>query len=230
MNLKFGRDFNKLEVKEGILENTSDYVIVELCIVNQREQPQVNKLGNINLYPRDKHIINLVEQDIWARAVNDVVGELNYLEADVNGSDISLTDYYNKQSIDEKLEQKSDKSDTYTKSEVDGKLDLKVNIDGLKQLSEEDFTSQLKNKLDSLPENAYNKSEVDEKLGLKVDKSGSKQLSDENFTTDLKTKLENLDVSTLQPKNESSLNTSAKTIVGAINELLEKINSLSSQP
>lgn len=98
-------------------------------------------------------------------------------------------------------------SDVYMKTQIDSKLKNKANV-----------------------ADVYKKTEVDEKLTNKVDSVGGKQLSTEDFTTELKQKLEGIDLSTLQGKTDETLQTSSKTIVGAINELLEKINALSPQP
>lgn len=98
-------------------------------------------------------------------------------------------------------------TDVYTKSQVDSKLKTKANASEV-----------------------YSKTETDEKLGTKVDSVIGKQLSTEDFTTELKQKLVGIDLSTLQGKTDETLQTSNKTIVGAINELLEKINALSPQP
>ena len=53
----------------------------------------------------------------------------------------------------------------------------------------------------------------------KVDKVSGKQLSTEDYTAAEKQKLSNIDTSLLQPKVDNSLNTTNKTVVGAINEL-----------
>lgn len=53
----------------------------------------------------------------------------------------------------------------------------------------------------------------------KVDKISGKQLSTEDYTTTEKQKLSNIDTSLLQPKTDNALNTTNKTVVGAINEL-----------
>lgn len=204
MEFKLGKDFAELSVVEGILENTTPKALVELCITSG----EIQDGDIITLGFNDKHVFHLQEgQKLFARTINRFKSSVNYLSVDVNGSDMTPTDVYTKSQVDSKLKTKANTADVYSKVDVDEKLTSKANASEV-----------------------YSKTETDEKLGTKVDSVIGKQLSTEDFTTELKQKLVGIDLSTLQGKTDETLQTSNKTIVGAINELLEKINALSPQP
>lgn len=204
MEFKLGKDFAELSVVEGILENTTPKALVELCITSG----EIQDGDIITLGFNDKHVFHLQEgQKLFARTINRFKSSVNYLSVDVNGSDMTPTDVYTKSQVDSKLKTKANTADVYGKVDVDEKLTSKANASEV-----------------------YSKTETDEKLGTKVDSVIGKQLSTEDFTTELKQKLVGIDLSTLQGKTDETLQTSNKTIVGAINELLEKINALSPQP
>lgn len=278
MNIKLSNKFIKLDVVEGILENTSKNTIVEIS--RTKDSPVENIPANKLIGFNSKYLFNL-EQDefLYARVSNRLNGSVNYLNADVNGSDLGFGEGYDKSEIDEFLKNKVDvvsgkqlstedfttelktkltDLDVNSKQEITDFLALKVDkVDG-KQLSTEDFTTALKTKLEAV--DAHTKAEITELLkakvdvvagkslsendfttalknklegidmATKVDKDGAKVLSTNDFTNDLKTKLEGIDVSTLQPKSDNTLNTSSKELVGAINELLGRLQALEANP
>lgn len=139
---------------------------------------------------------NLSYLEYWEQRINQIAEKVE----EFKGLDLtqyitkttfneSLTNYFDKLEIEEKLKEKANissvylKNDTYTKTEVD---QLISNMDISDQLS--DLATK-------------------EELNIKLDKS-----------------IYNNDKATLQLKNDSNLTTSNKTIVGAINEVNDKVN------
>ena len=139
---------------------------------------------------------NLSYLEYWESRITELSGKVE----DFEGVDLaqyvtkidfneSLTNYFNKLEIEEKLEEKANvssvycKNDTYTKTEVDQLIN---NVDISDQLS--DLATK-------------------EELNIKLDKS-----------------IYNSDKAAFQLKNDTNLTTSNKTIVGAINEVNDKVN------
>ena len=155
----------------------------------------IKVLESLNI---DNEIVetNLSYLEYWEQRITEVAKKVEEfegldLEQYITETDLneSLTNYFDKFEIEEKLQEKANissvylKNDTYTKTEVDQLLN---NMDISDQLS--DLATK-------------------EELNIKLDKS-----------------IYNNDKATIQLKNDSNLTTSNKTIVGAINEVNDKVN------
>lgn len=177
MNINIGYQFLKLEnVTEGVITNISDtYDVVELAIIDEGTEAENLKEGipeNIYLERLDRCLFNATTgKTVYVRMNTGYKGIINYLHADVDGSNLGLSDVYKKAEVDRALGLKADT--VY----VDGKVKLINTALDTKATTESLEALDIK---------------TTESLDNKVDKSGGKQLSDENFTTVLKTKLEGL--------------------------------------
>lgn len=177
-----------------------------------------------------------------------VVGAINELK-DSMPQEVDLSVYYNKTEMDNKLGGKQDKTDNslattdktvvgainelkgsipqavdlsnyYNKTEVDAKVDTKQNkTDDTLETTSKEIVGAI-NEVNTLAKNnsgsgtpvdlsnyytkadTYNKTEVDNKLATKLDKS-----------------VYEADKPTYQLKEDNTLNTTSKNVVGAINEL-----------
>lgn len=91
----------------------------------------------------------------------------------------------------------------YSESRLNALEEGKVDKEEGKGLSSNDFTTELKDKLESIDtSNFATKDELTEGLSEKVDKVEGKGLSTNDFTNELKDKLEDIDVDSLATKTE----------------------------
>ena len=157
-----------------------------------------------------------------------------------------LENYFNKLEIQEKLDKKANvndiytKNDTYNKTEVDnliGNIDISEQLDNLatkteldKKLSIETYnvdkqTFSTKQELNSkLDISTYNADKINFAAKAELDTKANKEVV-ENLSNVTITKEEfNNQKDTFQLKSDNTLQTTNKTIVGAINEL--KVNNI----
>lgn len=199
------------------IQETEDTIIItwlvkeSITLTEGNKRVQIIIKNNDSVYLSNVFIIKVLESlnidndivqtnlsylEYWEQRINQIAEKVE----EFKGLDLtqyitkttfneSLTNYFDKLEIEEKLKEKANissvylKNDTYTKTEVD---QLISNMDISDQLS--DLATK-------------------EELNIKLDKS-----------------IYNNDKATLQLKNDSNLTTSNKTIVGAINEVNDKVN------
>ena len=199
------------------IQETEDTIIItwlvkeSITLTEGNKRAQIIIKNNDSVYLSNVFIIKVLESlnidndivqtnlsylEYWEQRINQIAEKVE----EFKGLDLtqyitkttfneSLTNYFDKLEIEEKLKEKANissvylKNDTYTKTEVD---QLISNMDISDQLS--DLATK-------------------EELNIKLDKS-----------------IYNNDKATLQLKNDSNLTTSNKTIVGAINEVNDKVN------
>ena len=199
------------------IQETEDTIIItwlvkeSITLTEGNKRVQIIIKNNDSVYLSNVFIIKVLESlnidndivqtnlsylEYWEQRINQIAEKVE----EFKGLDLtqyitkttfneSLTNYFDKLEIEEKLKEKANissvylKNDTYTKTEVGQLLN---NMDISDQLS--DLATK-------------------EELNIKLDKS-----------------IYNNDKATLQLKNDSNLTTSNKTIVGAINEVNDKVN------
>lgn len=199
------------------IQETEDTIIItwlvkeSITLTEGNKRAQIIIKNNDSVYLSNVFIIKVLESlnidndivqtnlsylEYWEQRINQIAEKVE----EFKGLDLtqyitkttfneSLTNYFDKLEIEEKLKEKANissvylKNDTYTKTEVGQLLN---NMDISDQLS--DLATK-------------------EELNIKLDKS-----------------IYNNDKATLQLKNDSNLTTSNKTIVGAINEVNDKVN------
>lgn len=115
MNIKIGYQFLKLEVQEGVLTNISDTNdVMEIAIIDEGTEEENLKEGvseNIYLERLDRCVFNGTGKSVYVRMNTGYKGVVNYLHADVDGSNLGLSDVYTKQQIDDLLRGKVNKTD-----------------------------------------------------------------------------------------------------------------------
>lgn len=119
--------------------------IVWLEIVKVDELPSEWENGKIYLVPSESEA-DTYDEYIWV-SQDSTFEKIWNLHAD-------FSNFYTKEEVDEKLDEKADKTDTYTKTEADALLDDKANV------------VDVYNKIET-----YSKTETDTLLANKVDKS-----------------------------------------------------------
>lgn len=114
MNINIGYQFLKLEnVTEGVITNISDtYDVVELAIIDEGTEAENLKEGipeNIYLERLDRCLFNATTgKTVYVRMNTGYKGIINYLHADVDGSNLGLSDVYTKEQVDKSLALKAD--------------------------------------------------------------------------------------------------------------------------
>lgn len=128
-------NFTELEKKEGLIENVGE-VDIEVCITDK--EPVIGSPDNVILSKHNKlpFTTENTSKKIYLRTLTYKNGKIDYLEVDVNGSDLGL-------------------GDIYTKKQIDTMLNKKVNIVQGKTLSSNDFTDTLKEKLEGIDLTQY---------------------------------------------------------------------------
>lgn len=157
-------------------------------------------------YALEEEVVNKTESlqpitdNNLATTDKTIVGAINELKDSIPaGADLS--DYYNKATIDSKLSEKQDKTDNAletTSKEIVGAINevntlAKNNNGGGTPVDLSNYYTKSE---------TYNKTEVDNKLATKLDKA-----------------VYDTDKPTFQLKEDNTLNTTSKNVVGAINEL-----------
>lgn len=157
-------------------------------------------------YALEEEVVNKTESlqpitdNNLATTDKTIVGAINELKDSIPaGADLS--DYYNKATIDSKLSEKQDKTDNAletTSKEIVGAINevntlAKNNNGGGTPVDLSNYYTKSE---------TYNKTEVDNKLATKLDKV-----------------VYDTDKPTFQLKEDNTLNTTSKNVVGAINEL-----------
>lgn len=197
---------NKTENLQPITDNnlsTTDKTIVGAINELKNSIPQDADLSNY--YDKttvDNKLAKKQDKTDNGLKTNDktVVGAINELKDSIPaGADLS--DYYNKETVDSKLSEKQDKTDNAletTSKEIVGAINevntlAKNNSGGGTPVDLSNYYTKSE---------TYNKTEVDNKLATKLDKA-----------------VYDTDKPTFQLKEDNTLNTTSKNVVGAINEL-----------
>lgn len=183
----------------GAINEIKNSIPTEIDLSNYYEKAEVDTKLNEKQNKNDNTL------ETTDKTIVGAINEVNTLIKNSTGADLS--NYYSK-------------NETYNKSEIDNKLDIKLDktiydVDKNKFQLKEDNSLITTNKtivgaINELSEsseetdlsNYYQKTEIDTKLGEKL-----------NIST------YNIDKPTFQLKEDNNLNTSNKTIVGAINEI-----------
>lgn len=114
MNYKIGYQFSKFEdLQEGMITNISDsFDVVEIAIIDEgteREKLREGSPDNIYLERLDRCLFNAVQgKTVYIKMNSGYKGRINYLHADVDGSNLGLSDVYKKDEVDKALKIKAD--------------------------------------------------------------------------------------------------------------------------